>query len=193
MSLEANPRWNLTGHALDRLLRRLSEESDVAVRDYEVVRLKLVGFFERRGFPGPDALADDVIDRVARRLEEGERVEHLKAYFYGVAKRVAMECARRRSGERAAVERQRPFLADAEAPEVRESRAACLEHCLQSLNADSRGLITRYYRCGLGERERLAESLGVSYSCLKTRAHRIRNVLARCLRECLEGKGPGYR
>jgi DNA-directed RNA polymerase specialized sigma24 family protein len=187
MSLEVDQRWSLTGPALDRLLRRLSEESDVDIRCYELVRLKLVGFFERRGFPGPDALADEVIDRVARRLEEGERVEHLKAYFYGVAKRVAMECARRPYVERAATERQRPLL-DAETPEVRESRAACLERCLQGLPADSRRLIMGYYRCSRGERERLAESLHLSYACLKTRAHRIRNVLARCVRECLDCK-----
>ncbi len=188
MSLEPDRRWSLTGQALERLLQRLGEEPEAAAREYEAIRPKLVGFFERRGILGSEALADETIDRVARRLDDGETIEHLKAYFYGVARHLALEWRRRQAQERAAIERQRPLLAADEASEAREARVACLESCLRELPPGSRDLIASYYRDDPEGRKRLAESLGMTYTTLKTRAHRIRRKLEECLRECLDAR-----
>ncbi len=188
MSLKPDRQWSLTGQALARLLERLGEQPEAAAREYDAIRGKLVGFFERRGIAGPEGLADETIDRVARRLEEGETIEHVRAYFYGVAKRVAIEWKRRRAAEGTAIDRQRACLAADEAPEAREARVACLESCLRHLPPHSRELILGYYRGQGGERKRLAKSLGMTYTSLKTRAHRIRSALGECLRECLEAQ-----
>ncbi len=173
MSLKPDRQWSLTGQALARLLERLGEQPEAAAREYDAIRGKLV---------------DETIDRVARRLEEGETIEHVRAYFYGVAKRVAIEWKRRRAAEGTAIDRQRACLAADEAPEAREARVACLESCLRHLPPHSRELILGYYRGQGGERKRLAKSLGMTYTSLKTRAHRIRSALGECLRECLEAQ-----
>src|SRR5688500_18709486 len=99
MTVESPARSSLTGPHLELLLKRLSEQDDAEMRDYAVVRRKLVGFFERRGARWADALADDTFDRVARRLGEGEKIDHLGGYIYGVARLVLMEWRRREERE----------------------------------------------------------------------------------------------
>jgi RNA polymerase sigma factor (sigma-70 family) len=185
---EANPRWSLTERALETLLRRLGEDREAAAREYDAVRRKLIGFFRRRDAPAPEALADEVIDRVARRLEEGETIEHLNAFFYGVAKRVMMEWTRRRMRQRAAEQQLPGDAAPAvavEDVEREEARSACLEECLKSLGTDSRRLIVSYYQGDLEKRKLLAVRLGMSYTGLKSQAHRIRVRLGTCIQQCL--------
>jgi DNA-directed RNA polymerase specialized sigma24 family protein len=196
MPVRTDPPWVLTGPAFARLLQRLGSEPEAAAREYDAVRHRLVGFFERRGVPSPEALADETIDRVARRLDEGEAIEHLNAYFYGVARRVVLEWRKRWARERAA-ERAYPRAGPEAASAESESRIACLECCLRALPDESRALLIAYYRGRGEERKRLAESHGITYTSLKTRACRLRVRLEVCLRDCLEGRravtddGPG--
>ena len=72
---------------------------------------------------------------------------------------------------------------------MREKRIACLEGCLRELPAESRKLIVGYYTGGVEDRKRLANRLGLTYTNLKTRAHRIRNELSGCLEKCIARKG----
>ena len=185
MPIETHRRWSLTRLALERLLQRLSSEPERAAREYDVVRYKLIRFFERRGIGSAEALADETIDRVARRLDEGQTIEHLDAYFYGVAHRVMLEWRKRRAQERSA-EREYPALDPPAAAELREVGIACLERCLRRLPRDNRALIVGYYRGGMEERKRLAESLDITYPSLRTRVCRLRVRLDQCRRECLE-------
>jgi DNA-directed RNA polymerase specialized sigma24 family protein len=186
MSSEPNGRWRLNREAFDRLLRRLDEAPEAAGREYEAIRRKLVYFFEIRGAVPSEALADTTIDRVAQKLDAGEPIGHLRAYFYGVAKRVLLEWEKTRAREHAAMATL-PQLTETETAEAREAQVSCLERCLGRLPDGSRELIVSYYQCGPTEvRKGLAHRLGISYSSLKTRAHRIRCHLEACLRRCLE-------
>ena len=197
VSIEPEQHWSLTRRSLDRLLHRLSDEPEVAAREYEAIRRRLITFFSLRRIHLPEAMADETIDRVARRLDEGESVEHVRAYFHGVAQRVALESIKRQRREWSALERQPslPPLVVAEPPaEPTETQVSCLEHCLKCLPRESRALIVRYYQTSAlsprEHRKRLAERLGISYTSLKVRAHRIRAQLEKCLQECLmAGKG----
>src|SRR5262245_24317891 len=92
----------LTQESLRGLLNRFASDSDQPALAYETMRRKLTLFFELRASAEPDRLADETIDRVARKLDEGVPVENLRAYFFGVAKRVLLECERRAVRERAA-------------------------------------------------------------------------------------------
>jgi RNA polymerase sigma factor (sigma-70 family) len=184
--------WTLTPQAFERLLGRLAAEPEAGAREYDAIRRKLVLFFTMRGTTDAEELADEALDRLARRLDEGEPVDNVRAYVVGVAKRVIMEDARRRGRERAYVDGHHAIAAPADTDDERaERRSECLERCLGELPADSRALIVDYYRgdgaAYLKERKALAERLGVSYVALKTRAHRVRNRLEECLRECAEG------
>jgi DNA-directed RNA polymerase specialized sigma24 family protein len=186
------PKWSLGPEAFELFLSRLDPDRDNASRAYETLRKKLVDFFDWRGSKSPDVMADETIDRVARKLEQGEVIEHLSAYTYGVARRVLQELYKRTSRERAALDVMERDAATVTTPEESDARLPCLRHCLERLPAESRTLIMSYYdgegRAHLSERKALAEQLGLTYATLKTRAHRVRGLLEDCLRECVSGR-----
>ena len=73
---------------------------------------KLTRSFEGRGCYSPDDLIDEVINRVARRLEEGEIIYNLNGYFLEVGQRVHQEWLRRRTNKCGdAISFRRPLLA----------------------------------------------------------------------------------
>src|SRR5438309_6302132 len=91
--------WTLTKEAFERLLSSLDARRDRAGEKYENVRRKLIEFFEARGSHSPADHADETINRVARRLDEGESIQDLSAYFYGVARLLFKETLRRHDKE----------------------------------------------------------------------------------------------
>ena len=197
MALDTDQRWRLSPLVFEKLLDQLGPDREAAAREYETIRRKLLDFFDRRRACSPEALADETLDRVARRLYEGEAVQQLRAYCYGIARRVLLESEKRQARERAASDELRLLargggaLNDADS-DPGEARAACLKRCLQELPGEGRELIVAYYRgrgvSHLAERKELALRLGLTYVTLKTRAHRLRNQLRHCLHTCLEAK-----
>ncbi len=182
----------LTGEGLDALLGQLGPDREAAARRYEEIRRRLVRLFEWRGCEAADDLADETIDRVARRLAGGLVVESGDPYRYfcGVAHRIHLEVLRERRRERRALEREswtpppEPFDEDA------DERLVCLRRCLGSLAAPQRTLILAYHQVERGagkiaERKRLAERLGLPLNALRIRAHRIRRGLEECIDACL--------
>lgn len=185
------PAAELTATALRGLLDRLGGDAEKGAAELAALHRRLWEFFDRRGVPEPALLADETLDRVARRLEEGEAVESVRAYCYGVAKRVMLEWHREHAREAAALRESLQGEPPASAP-LDEARVACLERCLGELPSESREFILRYYQgqgsVHLGERKGLAEALAVSSGALKMRAYRIRGQLEDCLARCL-GEG----
>jgi DNA-directed RNA polymerase specialized sigma24 family protein len=154
------------------------------------MRAKLVRYFEWRSCAAPEDHADETINRVARRIDEGETIFNLPAYFATVARLVFMESLR---------ERERTSIPLDEMPEIsveppledehREARLRCLDHCLNKLPLDGQTLILKYYhdekRAKIDRRRQLAEGLGIPLNALRIRAHRIRTVLENCVRACI--------
>jgi DNA-directed RNA polymerase specialized sigma24 family protein len=172
----------------------MGPDPEATAREYEVLRTRLLEFFDARRAGSPESLADETLDRVARKLDEGESVRNLRAYLYGVARRVALEAEKLRAREWAA-SRDLRAVPGRESPEPVEARVDCLERCLRELPAGSRDLIVGYYDdTGLSHlegRRRLANQMGITYTALKTRAHRIRTRLEACLQTCLQESSPG--
>ena len=192
MSSIPPPKWTLSSTAFERLLDALDGDRERAGLEYEDLRRKLVDFFDWRGSATPDVQADETLDRVARKLQQGEVVTNLKSYVYAVARMVFHEAQRRGYREAAAwnlLGREAAAAALTPGPQT-EGRVACLKRCLQRLPEDGRRLIMEYYlgegRVHLSERKALAARLGLTYGALKTRAHRLRGLLDECLRRCLE-------
>jgi len=188
----------LTQQAFEGLLRRFNKDAETAASEYETIRRKLTLFFELRLCRQPDTLTDETIDRVARKLDEGESISNLRAYFFGVAKRVLLESQARDIRERVALETHSQLSAPERNLEGRHVRIGCLRRCLLVLPAESRDLILAYYEAGRGPsdeaRKALADRLGLSYGNLKIKAHRIRGKLETCLNECLtNGRGGSRR
>jgi RNA polymerase sigma factor (sigma-70 family) len=179
--------WVLTQEAFDRLLTNLDADRDTAAEKYEVIRLKLVKFFEWRGCLDCEDLADEAINRVARKITEGETIENLSGYFYGVARMLHLETLREQEKARAAFNELTPLTQETEDRES-EIRLECFNKCLQSLSDEWRELIIQYYqsekREKINNRRELSERLGVSLNVLRIRTHRIRGKLENCITDC---------
>lgn len=184
-------KWALTQEAFDRLLASLDANREEAGQKYEQIRLKLIKYFEWRGVAFPEGKADETINRVARRIEAGEEVHNLNAYFYGVARMIFAESLKDLEREQQALRRSREVeLPAADEDSDLTERRACLDRCLLHLPEESRDLIIEYYEDEKGkkiERRRgIASRLGIPLNALRIRAHRIRVDLEACVRKCLE-------
>src|SRR6185503_14895845 len=73
------------------LLNRLDADRERAGQHYEELRRLLIRFYEWRRAPFPEDHADETIDRVARKLNDGVVIDNLKAYCYEVARLVFLE------------------------------------------------------------------------------------------------------
>jgi DNA-directed RNA polymerase specialized sigma24 family protein len=184
----------LTDNAFGRLLDYLDRDRGRAADRYEELRRILMRFFEWRGAPFPDELADATFDRVARKLAEGVAIENIGGYTYGVARLVALEAlkgpeARRGHGE---VPGEIAAIDGASEAAEKETRLSCLDDCLSQLPSESRELIVGYYRDDksgrIEGRRRLAERLGLRGDALANRAQRLRDKLERCVTTCVRNR-----
>jgi DNA-directed RNA polymerase specialized sigma24 family protein len=181
--------WSLTRESLNRLLGLLGDDAEAAAVEYETIHRKLVAFFQLRGLPGAETLADEVLNRVARKLEAGEQIERPRSYCYAVAQYVALESGRQQAREQAALAELRGLSVDGQdSSSQAEARMECLERCIKKLPADDRRLILGYFREGgtAKGRQQLAKRLGLTYPTLRSRASRIRCGVVACLAGCLE-------
>jgi RNA polymerase sigma factor (sigma-70 family) len=190
-SARAKTKWVLTQDAFEKLLNSFSPDRDEAAVQYEQMRRKLVRFFEWRGIGPADELADETINRVARRIDEGQTIDNLKSYFYGVARMVYMEALRDREHAPVAIEEALHDLRD-EITEENEPdpRVVCFDRCMDSLPPQNRYLIEKYYeeekRAKIELRQDLADRLEIPMNALRIRAHRIRVNLEKCITTCLQ-------
>jgi DNA-directed RNA polymerase specialized sigma24 family protein len=179
----------LTPESLEALLAFLDpEDRDRAGTRYETIRRRLVRLFEWRGFGNAEDLADETMDRVARRIHEGVTpTSDPYAYFCGVAQFLSKEVARRAARERAALEQDALLSAPPEEEEDDDDRRVCLRLCLERLPHDQRLLVLRYHQEDdhIRSRQMLSWELGVPMNALRIRVHRIRRKLEDCVQACL--------
>ena len=138
----------LTPEAFTKLLANLDPDPEVAGGEYEELRRRLIKFFEWRGAFFPEDLADETLNRTARKIDEGEEIEkNVIALALGVAHFVFLETSRRPDNRRAEMEE---LITIAAPPEHRveddDLRAVYLRECMRGLSKDSRELIIEYYR-----------------------------------------------
>jgi len=184
-------KWTLTQPALDKLLDCLSPDREEAGTRYELLRRKLVRFFECRHAEPADEYADETFNRVARRIEEGQIVDNVGAYALGVARLLCLELTKLPAAKALQLDDTQPPASapTPPGPPNDEPRFDCFDACLESLSNDNRTLIMDYYqeerRAKIELRQKLADKLGIPLNALRIRAHRIRNGLRKCLDECL--------
>lgn len=163
----------------------LDPDREIAGQKYEVIRAGLIRIFVSKGFSDAEDLADETINRVAKRLPEiresyvGDPVR----YFHGVARFIIREMIRRKE---VAVEVVPVFSGETE---VHSDEYDCLLKCLRFLPADKRDLILDYYvydgRDKIAQHRRMAEELGITEGALRGRAHHIRGTLEKCIQQCI--------
>lgn len=185
-------RWVLSQEAFWTLLSSLDPDLLRAGERYEALRRKLIIFFLGRGGRDPEDSADETLDRLSRRLAEGERIHDLGRFAHGVARRVHGEDLRRQRRDRLARAELAGSRASLAAAVDSDAGAECIRRCIERLDAGDRSLIVTYY-AGSGhglqeDRKELAAGLGLTPAALRVRAYRIRRSLESCTRDCLRGR-----
>jgi RNA polymerase sigma factor (sigma-70 family) len=181
-----------TQENFEALLNWLDRNREIAGQKYEKIRQRLIRIFLGRGCFEAEALADETIIRVTRKVPQVvvDYVGEPALYFYGVANKIHYEWLRKQKKINSL-----PLTETQTEPESGTESGAeyeCLEICLETLPADERGLIVEYYRdektAKIENRRELAEKSGISVSALQVKAFRIRARLKQCLQKCLVEK-----
>ncbi len=192
--------WALNPEAFRQFLSWLDEGVDSGGDRYLEMRRRLSRYFDLRNCSLPDDLADETLNRVARKLEEkGEIVGTSPGHYcYIVAKFVLLEFRRRAEHKHSSLEQLSgsgqsigSLIVTARPDSEREAKEKlfdCLERCLGKLQADDRSLIVEYYRgeqrAKIVRRAELAARLGLTMNALSIRACRIRSKLEVCVSTC---------
>src|SRR5882757_5748669 len=166
----------------DRLLSWLDRDRERAGFLYEQIRWRLVTILAARGCTLAEELADETIDRVARRVTDiqASYVGDKAIYFLGVMNNVHHEYLKR------------PLMPRLPEPdndvETKEKTHLCLDKCLDKLTPKSRRMIEQYHaenkRAKIDLRKRIAAELGIGLSTLRLRTLRIRDKLQICIQQC---------
>src|SRR5215510_2058376 len=96
-------KWALTQEAFDKLLAHLGPDRESAGEKYLEVRNNLIRFFEWRGCPFPEDHADETINRIAKKISEGEEIRNPASYYIGVARMLLLEINRERGRQQQAL------------------------------------------------------------------------------------------
>jgi DNA-directed RNA polymerase specialized sigma24 family protein len=179
---------------LKTLLERLALDDDVA-KAYQKLHLRLATYFRLRFPVEAEALADEAIDRLARRLADGTSVDNPLSYALGIARFLALEAAARQKKQQQAARDAALELEQQQSDVESDPALPALQACLGCLDPDSARLILEYYALDGGaarieRRQRMAERLGMTLNALRNKALRTRMALERCVRARLRPESP---
>jgi DNA-directed RNA polymerase specialized sigma24 family protein len=187
--MEMTGSWQLRESSFERLLQELSPDRERAAAEYERLRFRLTKFFEWRDCPEPEILADCTLDRLARRLEDGEQIGSIYSYCCGIARMLLLEVQRDR-------ERQAQMLSQIGMLQTRTPNSVeavpldALLKCLEHLTEHSRRMVLDYYQgekqAMIDRRKALADSLRIPMNALRLRVNRIRMHLENCVKKAGE-------
>ncbi len=170
----ARKRNDLNRDGLEALLQALGPDRELAGRNYEELRRRLINLFAWEQFEAADELADETLNRLARKVMDGTEIPNLDRFAFGIARLLMQEEGRRkRNHQSVLLELQRGTQ---RSPDWGSLDA--MDRCLAALPNDRRELIERYY---VEDRAALALSLGISLNALRNRAMRIREELFKCV------------
>ena len=185
-----------------QLLGWLDQGIDSGGRNYLEMRRRLVSYFDRKNCKSPDDLADETLNRVARRLQEEGTIssESPARYCYIVARFVFLEYSRAAAQDPLSLDDisnrgHNPRVSatskpdDANEARIQEKRLSCLEHCLKGIEPQEREIIFHYYegeqRAKIENRRALAARFGLTPNALTIRACRTRMKLEACVSQCM--------
>jgi DNA-directed RNA polymerase specialized sigma24 family protein len=165
----------LTAGSLDALLIRLNPDRERAAEIYERLRREITNYFFRHGCTDPEFLAAKTLDRAATRILEGAVIVSEIKYCYGIARNVLHEYLR-------SLKATYDPPAYRDAAEV-ERDTDCMRQCAQR-HVKSYELVVEYLSQTEQMKLQMAERLRLSIQGLRTRIHRARKTLQKCLSKC---------
>jgi DNA-directed RNA polymerase specialized sigma24 family protein len=172
--------WRLSTESFELLLKQLHPDRDEAARRYVSLYDKLVRYFEWRGSNMSGLYADETMDRIARRIEQGATITNFQGFMFGVARRVVIEALKEREKEQKLLN----HLSQSEPCHPcshREYLMARIDASLLMIPPTGRRLLIAYYSTGddknMKLRRELAQREGISLNALRVRVHRLRAML----------------
>lgn len=195
--------WVLNAEAFQKLLFSLDTDIEKASTIYEDIRKRLIRQFRANQSQIPEEQADEVFNRIARKIyEEGFILDNSNPfpYFHSMARYILLEY--QRESRRKLISLQ--DLSMSEEPlynpkEVfakfterlrNEAGLNFLEECRRNIGEKDIAILDRYNSTNDEKkkemRQQLAEDLGKSRNALKIIINRIRKKLLDCARKKLE-------
>jgi DNA-directed RNA polymerase specialized sigma24 family protein len=192
--------WVLTPEAFAKLLAAFAPDSnEEAGAKYEAARARLVKLFQWRGVFDAEESADETLNRVARKIDEGEIVRDISAFIGGIARFVLLEKLKSKERTNVALE-DAPPTAFVKQPEefaddpADEQKLRCFNRCMGEMPDEMRQIVVEYYNADadgsvrIEHRKRMAERLNLEMNALRNRALRARGKLEDCIKNCIDGK-----
>jgi hypothetical protein len=183
-------RINLSQDDFDRLLKWFGPDRDVSAKRYLETHERLARLFHFKGCNCPEDLADEVMDRVAKKLPlVGIKSSDHIAVLLGYARNVLREYWREEVsfGEESGLS-QDSLVVDETAH--KEARSRCLDSCLGRLSEDDRWTLLEYYKYEPGKkiehRKTMAERRQTTLNALRLKACRLKFVVADCVKRCFQ-------
>jgi DNA-directed RNA polymerase specialized sigma24 family protein len=183
----------LTADQFDALLYRLAPDRDAAAAAYVQLRRRLVSVFAYRACANPEELADEAMDRLARKLLEGpQSISNPQGLLFAMAWKIMQESFRQpRSVDLPDEWEKTETYQPPPPPEEDDGRGQdCLESCLGWLTDGDRSVILAYFehekRAKISHRMEIAKELGISANALRLKVHRIIVQLRTCVTECMD-------
>lgn len=172
--------------AFRRFLAALSSDQEISPRLYQELRDKLVRYFSMRGLLRADEAADETIDRVVKKIEEGSDIDNVTRYSFGVARLIMLEYLRKQGNEAGALR----LMGQQDEPSDEKDEALLanyLRECLEETPSEDRSLVLQYYSFKgkhSKDREKIAEEYNLTLNHLRVKIFRIKKRLGKCV----EGK-----
>ncbi len=180
----------------ERLLSWLDQDRERAAQKYQTLHRSLTVIFAARGCHIPEELADETLNRVAKRLRtmlDTYEGDDPYPYIYRVAYNLIHEYKRNHSRTEQFPEGLNPSIRPFDEEEERreeERLHQCLERCLERLTDKNRYMVLRYYeeekQAKIDTRKELGEELGINPNTLRIRTCRVRETLEKCIDRCLQ-------
>jgi len=175
----------------------LDADESLAAERYRRLYERLVLFFMRYRFFYPEDLADQVVNRLARKIGDGFPIANIEAFALGVARMVAREeQARRFREQHCYLELERNGLTlentsiEREITE-REVEWQERERALTALPATTRSMLQRYHDgrglARIRARQKLAEEMDISIGTLRKRIFDMQTMLRMRFKARLHG------
>jgi DNA-directed RNA polymerase specialized sigma24 family protein len=174
-----------TGEEFEKLLAWFDSDPDKAGQLFNLIHSRLIKVFASRGCVDAEALADEVMNRVAVRIDT---VVHSYSdpsrCCLGFVENVHREYQRERQRDLTTIDPPRPRPSD-----ELEREDKCLKQCIESLADTERSLFLIYFqgekRARINRRKKLAEEMVISLNALRIRAHHVRKEMHICMETCL--------
>ncbi len=181
----------IPAESFHEILAWLNADPDIAASIYLQLREDLTNIFIWNRCNDPESLADETIDRVARKVHELRKTfdGDPRLFFYGVARNLIRENPKKIKTQVSLENIDLPaFVVSESQAEDAELLEECLHTCLEKLGSDKRELILDYYAkeklAKIRHRTEMARRLGTSVETLRVRVYRIRATLEQCIERC---------